>query len=129
MAHILLIEDNQDFAHFVCAVLPLVGHRVAHAPTLQAGLRLVRQVPPPDLVLLDLTLPDGTGLDFLDQTGREWPVVALTADIGNDLRDQLQARSVRYVTKPLSARELIDLVTTTLAKGHAHEHTADPDRR
>lgn len=117
MARILLVEDSPDFADFVRAVLSLNGHTVTHATTLRGGVATAQQSPPPELVLLDLTLPDGYGLDFLSQVTLAAPVVVLTASIDAEMRQQLLAHSLRFVIKPLSAHELLDLVTTTLAKG------------
>ena len=128
MARILLIEDSPDFAHFVRAVLSLKGHTVTHATTVRDGVAAAQQALPPELVLLDLTLPDGTGLDFLSQVTLAAPVVVLTASIDAETRQQLLAQGLRFVIKPLTARELIELVTTTLAKGYAYDPSTDPDR-
>ena len=121
MARILLIEDGLDFADFVSAVLSLNGHTVTHATTVRDGVAAAQQALPPELVLLDLTLPDGTGLDFLSQVTLAAPVVVLTASIDAETRQQLLAQGLRFVIKPLTARELIELVTTTLAKGYAYD--------
>ncbi len=128
MARILLIEDSPDFAHFVRTVLNLAGHTVTHATTVCDGVAAAQQAPPPELVLLDLTLPDGSGLDFLSQVTLAAPVVVLTASIDADMRQQLLTQGLRFVIKPLTARELIELVTTTLAKGYAHDPSTDSDR-
>ena len=128
MARILLIEDSPDFADFVRAVLSLNGHTVTHVTTLRGGVAAAQHAPPPELVLLDLTLPDGYGLDFLSQVTLAAPVVVLTASIDAGTRQQLLAQGLRFVIKPLAARELIELVTTTLAKGQAHDPSTDSDR-
>ena len=117
MAHVLIIEDNPDFVDFVQAVLDLNGYDVAHTTSLHAGIRLSNEMPPPDLVLLDLDLPDGNSLDFFDQVPADVPVLVMTASTDADLARQLQARGVRYAIKPLAARDLLDLVNTSLKKG------------
>ena len=129
MAHVLIIEDNQDFADFARAVLELNGHTVAHTAFLHAGITLARQAPSPDLVLLDLDLPDGSGLEFFEQVASEVNVLVLTASTEADLARQLQALGVRYVIKPLSARDLIEVVNATLTKGQTHDAAATPHRR
>jgi DNA-binding response OmpR family regulator len=129
MAHVLVIEDNPDFVDFVQAVLDLNGHDVAHTTSLHAGIRLSNEMPPPDLVLLDLDLPDGNGLDFFDQVATDVPVLVMTASTDADLARQLQARGARYVIKPLAARDLLDLVNTSLKKGAAYDSPADSHRR
>ena len=77
---------------------------------------------------ISVRLPDGYGLDFLSQVTLAAPVVVLTASIDAETRQQLLAQGLRFVIKPLTARELIELVTTTLAKGYAHDPSTDPDR-
>ncbi len=128
MARILLIEDSPDFADFVCAVLSLNGHAITHATTLRDGLASAQQPPPPELVLLDLTLPDGYGLDFLQQVTLDAPVIAMTADTGAELAHHLHTLGLRYIIKPIAARELLELVTTTLAKGQPHDTPTDSHR-
>ena len=129
MAHILIIEDNRDFADFARAVLELNGHTVAHTAFLHEGITLARQAPSPDLVLLDLDLPDGSGLEFFAHVASDMPVRVLTASTEADLARQLQALGVRYVIKPLSARDLIEVVNTSLTKGQTHDAAATPHRR
>ena len=129
MAHVLIIEDNPDFVDFVQAVLDLNGHDVAHTASLHDGYQVVEETPPPDLVLLDLDLPDGNGLDFFDQVAADVPVLVMTASTDADLARQLQALGARYVIKPLAARDLLDLVNTSLKKGAAHDSPTDSHRR
>ena len=129
MAHVLIIEDNLDFVDFVQAVLDLNGHRVTSTASLRDGIRLSNEMPRPDLVLLDLDLPDGNGLDFFDQVAANVPVLAMTASTDADLARHLQALGARYVIKPLAARALLDLVNDSLKKGETHDSPAYPDRR
>jgi DNA-binding response OmpR family regulator len=128
MAQILIIEDNQDFVAFVQAVLELNGHSVAHTASLRDSLSLAHRAPYPDLVLLDLDLPDGNGLDFLEQVATDVPVLVLTASTDADLARQLQTRQVRYLIKPVAARDLLMLVQDALSKGAVDETTAHPHR-
>ena len=59
---------------------------------------MTQQAPYPDLVLLDLDLPDGNGLDFFEQVVSDVPVLAMTASTEADLARQLQAlrRALRH---------------------------------
>ena len=91
------------------------------------GIALSQQTPYPDLVLLDLDLPDGNGLDFLNQVDTHVPVLAMTASTDADLARQLQARGARYLIKPVSARDLLSVVNSSRGKGKpmsaaAHRH-------
>ncbi len=129
MAYILIIEDNLDFVDFASTVLDLNGHRVRHTASLWNGIALANQTPGPDLVLLDLDLPDGNGLAFFEQVASDLPVVVLTASTEAEVARQLQAQGARYVIKPISARDLIDLVKVTLTKGEIHDPATHPYRR
>jgi len=129
IAHVLIIEDNLDFVDFVRAVLELNGHNVAHTASLRDGISLTNQAPYPDLVLLDLDLPDGNGLDFFEQVVSDVPVLAMTASTEADLARQLQACGARYLIKPVSARDLLSVVNTSLTEGEAHDAATHPHRR
>jgi DNA-binding response OmpR family regulator len=129
MARILIIEDNPDFVAFVRAVLELNGHTVTHTSSLHDGIALTQQAPYPDLVLLDLDLPDGSGLNFFKQVTSDVNVLAMTASTEADLARQLQALGARYLIKPVSARDLFSVVNSSLTEGDAHDATAHPHRR
>lgn len=129
MARILIIEDNPDFVAFVRAVLDLNGHAVTHTSSLHDGIALTEQAPYPDLVLLDLDLPDGNGLAFFEQVVSDMPVLAMTASTEADLARQLQAHGARYFVKPISARDLLSVVNTSIEEGGARDATAHPHRR
>ena len=123
MAHILVIEDEPDFRQFVMAILKHQRHQATQTASLREGLALARRNAP-DLVLLDLTLPDGSGLDFLDQPDLQGlNVIAMTAMLNRELEDRLQALAVTYFVKPITARGLIDLVNHCLPGGR-HGYTA-----
>ncbi|HEY4723927.1 MAG TPA: response regulator [Anaerolineae bacterium] len=114
MADILMIEDSPDFAQFVCAVLELEGHRVRRATRLSEGTTLARSASP-DLVLLDVTLPDGNGLDFCHEPDlRSLSVIAMTSATDDDVLQRLQVDVADFIIKPISARGLIEIVNKTL---------------
>ena len=81
MTHILLIEDNPGFADGLRQNLEFDGYRVTVAADVAASASALA-VDPPDLIILDLMLPDGNGYDVL-RTIRErdsvTPVLLLTA--------------------------------------------------
>ena len=81
-ARILLIEDDPAIRRFVRRELEAAGHQVFECDTLQRGLTdaATRK---PDLVVLDLGLPDGDGVDFIREL-RGWttlPVIVLSARV------------------------------------------------
>src|SRR6202142_2202502 len=112
MARILVIEDEKDIQDVLDYNLRQAGHKVNLAGTGQDGLRLAREKRP-DLVLLDLMLPDMSGTDVckalkLDPNLRDTQVVILTAkgeEIDRVVGFELGADD--YVVKPFSVRELV----------------------
>lgn len=121
---ILLIEDEAPMRKFLRAALAAEGFRVLEAETGQQGIRLATQQPP-DVVLLDLGLPDIDGQEVLRQL-REWlqaPVIVLSA------RDQEQQKIAAldqgaddYLTKPFAIGEL--LARLRVALRHAMHRAA-----
>jgi len=111
MARILIVEDEPDLQQVIEFNLKAAGYEVLKAGTGAEGLRLARDGKP-DLVLLDIMLPDSSGLEVCrqlkaaDQT-RAIPVIMLTAraeEIDRVVGFEIGADD--YVVKPFSVREL-----------------------
>ncbi len=105
----LLVEDNKDLAQSVADRLRLDGHAVDHAGTLADAADCLAAAPY-DLILLDISLPDGDGRGFLShlrRIGRDTPVIVMTAraDV-SDRVDVLDLGADDYVTKPFDFAEL-----------------------
>jgi two-component system KDP operon response regulator KdpE len=113
---ILLIEDEAPIRHFLRTSLTGEHYRVAEAETGGLGIRLAAQQPP-DLVILDLGLPDMDGQDVLRQL-REWlraPIVILTArDQEKQKVTALDNGADDYLTKPFSTPELLARIRVAL---------------
>lgn len=113
---ILLVEDELPIRKFLGASLASAGYRLDEATTGHEALRLASQSPP-DLVILDLGLPDMDGQELL-ATLREWltaPIIVLSA------RDQEQQKIAAldhgaddYLTKPFSTGELLARIRAAL---------------
>jgi two-component system, OmpR family, phosphate regulon response regulator PhoB len=122
MARILLIEDEADLREILEYNLTQGGHRVQSASTGAAGLRLAREAHP-DVVLLDLMLPDLPGTDVCktlkkDAATQDIPVVIVTAkgeEIDRVVGFELGADD--YVVKPFSVRELLLRIQAVLRRG------------
>ena len=105
---VLVVEDSPEYLQIVTAVLKQSGHRVRAAASIADALESMSSVPP-DLVVLDLTLPDGDGLD-LCRTIRERSSAYILMLTGRD--DEVdkvvgfRLGADDYVTKPFSPREL-----------------------
>lgn len=124
MPRILVIEDEPDIQQVLDFNLREAGHEVLLATHGKEGLRLAREHHP-DLVLLDLMLPDISGTEVCrslkgDQGSRGIPVVILTAkgeEIDRVIGFELGADD--YVVKPFSVRELILRVRAVLRRDEA----------
>lgn len=108
---ILVVEDNEDNRRLVFKRLRAAGHTLVEAVDVaQARARLKEGAP--DLVLLDLQLPDGSGLDLVgeirgDEALRGVVVVACTAfAYAQDREDALSAGCDAYLSKPVDIRAL-----------------------
>jgi two-component system KDP operon response regulator KdpE len=105
----ILIEDERQIRRFVRTALETEGWNVHEAETLRQGLAdaATRR---PDLIILDLGLPDGDGVDFLRDL-RGWskvPVIVLSARVGEqDKITALDAGADDYLTKPFGVGELL----------------------
>jgi two-component system, OmpR family, phosphate regulon response regulator PhoB len=112
MAHVLIVEDERDLAALIDFNLQAAGFTTCLAPTGDSALASARQRRP-DLVLLDLMLPDMSGVEVcrqlrVDAATRELPIVMLTAKGEESDRVRgFEAGADDYVTKPFSVRELV----------------------
>jgi two-component system phosphate regulon response regulator PhoB len=121
MARILVIEDEQDLQNVLAYNLRAAGHEVHAALRGQEGLRLARERHP-DVVLLDLMLPDLPGTEVCkalkaDAGLRAVPVIMLTAkgeEVDRVVGFELGADD--YVVKPFSVRELILRIQAVLRR-------------
>ena len=121
-AMILIVEDDSQIRRFVRAALEHDGLRVAEAQSRREGLIEAGRCRP-DLVILDLGLPDGDGADFVADF-RAWssaPVLVLSArSTEHDKIGVLDAGADDYLTKPFSVGELLARVRALLRRGRNH---------
>lgn len=118
--HILLIEDEQPIRRFLNASLTSEGYRVSEAASGEEGLR-VASSQPPDLVILDLGLPDLDGQEVLNRL-REWytaPIIVLSAREQESQKvAALDHGADDYVTKPFGTGELFARMRTAMRHTH-----------
>jgi len=124
---VLLIEDEPQMRRFLRAALENEAYRLVEAPTAREGLAQVAGQNP-DIILLDLGLPDGDGID-LTRRIREWagtPIVVISArGQEGDKVAALDAGADDYLTKPFSVGEL--LARMRVALRHAARAAGGPD--
>src|SRR5437868_6084144 len=115
-ALILLIEDELPIRRFLVKSLAANHYRLIEAETGEQAIRLSAQQPP-DLVVLDLGLPDIDGQDVLKQL-REWlraPIIVLSArDQESQKVSALDNGADDYLTKPFSTGELLARIRVAL---------------
>jgi DNA-binding response OmpR family regulator len=126
-ARILVVEDDAGIATGLTRALSSEGYEVTATATGADALRLALDEPDgaPDLVLLDLGLPDADGVEICQRlvAARPWcPVMVLTARAAElDLVVGLDAGAVDYITKPFRLAELLARVRAHLRRPAASE--------
>jgi two-component system KDP operon response regulator KdpE len=127
-AKVLLVEDEKQIRRFVRVAVEEEGCQVAEAETLAQGL-LEAGARQPDLLILDLGLPDGNGIDLIRDL-RGWsdiPVLILSArSQENDKIDALDSGADDYLTKPFSVGELRARVRALLRRRSRSLDSASP---
>jgi two-component system KDP operon response regulator KdpE len=125
-ALVLVVEDEPQMRKFIRASLRSHGYRVIEAERASEALMLITSQNP-ELVLLDLGLPDGDGIDVTKQV-REWsavPIIVISARGREDDKvAALDAGADDYLTKPFGVNEL--LARMRVALRHAQTAGASP---
>jgi two-component system KDP operon response regulator KdpE len=108
-AKVLVVDDERQILRALKVILREAGYDVTEATTVEEALDRAA-VRPPDAAIIDLMLPDGSGVDLCRQL-REWttmPIIVLSAVGEEDAKVQaLEAGADDYVTKPFGPRELV----------------------
>src|SRR5690242_20417008 len=119
MNRILVVDDTPAYAEALERTLTLEGHQVLLASRAQEALARVR-AEPPDLVVLDLGLPDRDGYHVLRELrgrGFEAPVLILSArSLETDKVEGFRLGADDYVTKPFGALELLARISALLRR-------------
>ncbi len=115
--NILLVEDHADTQKVMVRVLQSLGHTVTPAGSVAAAL-LAAEQQRFNLIISDIGLPDGTGLDFMRQLREKQkiPAIALTGfGMENDVRQSAEVGFVAHLTKPVNFDRLEQAISRAVA--------------
>lgn len=122
ISQILIIEDEPEIRKFLRVTLEQQGYEVSEAITGSEGLKRITTYPP-ELVILDLGLPDMDGLEIIN-TVRGWsklPIIVLSArDREQDKVIALEAGADDYLSKPFGINELLARIKVALRHARTH---------
>lgn len=122
---ILIIEDEKNILDFMSKTLRSNGYKTITTDSGQAGLTIINSQCP-DLILLDLGLPDMDGNEIISSV-RQWtscPIIVISARSGeNDKVQALDLGADDYITKPFGTSELLARIRTSLR--HSNRMTSN----
>lgn len=116
---ILVIDDDEIYIHAIVGLLA-ENYKVIVALSGREGLKLAQSNPPPDLILLDIMMPDMGGFEVcrllkLDPLTRDIPVIFLSALEEEEYKTKgFEVGGVDYITKPFKGEEVLERVSTYL---------------
>ncbi|RMF88961.1 MAG: sigma-54-dependent Fis family transcriptional regulator, partial [Nitrospinota bacterium] len=111
---ILIVESDRHLARYLGGFLEEKGYRISYAESRGEGLRLAEEQQP-DIILLDLQLPDGDGLELLQSLSRHVPgvsIIVMTAS--GSIADSVKAMklgAMDYLLKPIDREAVATLLT------------------
>lgn len=128
---LLLVEDDATIRNFVKTVLEANGYQVLTALTCSQGIMMCASHIP-DLVILDLGLPDRDGMEFIRKIRRTNAVPIVVLSARNDESDKVDALDLGandYVTKPFGTEELMARLRAALRSSRAGTMNTLPGRK
>jgi CheY-like chemotaxis protein len=115
MSRVLVVDDDPNLRELVTIRLQKEGHRVVAADSAAEALAVVAQRGAPDVAVLDVTMPDMTGLELLPAMRaldgcEQLPAIFLSGRVDHDDVEAGRALNATYLTKPFSAVALCKAV-------------------
>lgn len=116
---VFIIEDEEDAAELFAEMMRISGFRVVKTSRSAPAIAMMT-ADKPDLVLLDIMMPEVSGLDILRQMRRDpnlanIPVIVVTAkSMPTDIKNSMEAGASTYLTKPVGFLELREAVERVL---------------
>ena len=126
-AHVLVVDDDPDLLRLVSLLLMRINVDVTTAESATIAAQHLMTDALPDLMILDLMMPEISGMDFLRQLRSHpaydsLPVLVLSAIIDPDqIRIALNEGADRYLTKPYIAHNLLNVVQEMLQSGRRRD--------
>lgn len=120
MSRVLVVDDEETIRTLLQAHLKQSGHRVLTASSAQGALTAVRQHGPPDVAVLDVSLPDVQGFDLAQQLRAEsgceqLPIIFLSANVDQLHIDRGREMGAVYLTKPYIRAALCNAIDKAVA--------------
>ena len=118
---VLVVDDDPEIVTFLATLLELEGIESQVATSAAAALAVLERAGPPQLVLLDIAMPDRDGLDLCrtlkkDPRTRDVPVFVVSARPGKDVVERaLAAGAEEFIRKPFENQELISRIRGRLS--------------
>jgi DNA-binding NtrC family response regulator len=124
LARILVVDDEESIREFLTILLEKEGYGVATADSVEQGKQRIADGSF-DLVMCDLKLPDGSGLEVLEEARRrriQWPFIIITAHTTpQHALESLRAGAAEYLSKPFNVDDLKLILRKLLARGAEDE--------
>lgn len=117
MQHVLIVEDDSALADGLCLNLEIAGFGVRTAGNIRTAYSMLEQKV--DLLLLDINLPDGSGVEFAKEVRKEKeiPIIFLTAkDLDEDMIAGFLVGADDYITKPFNIQVLVQRIKAVLRR-------------
>ena len=112
---VMIIEDEPDAAEMFAEMMRVNGYRVMKMFSSGPAISMIAQEKP-DVIILDIMMPDISGLEVLRYMRREpalqaIPVIIVSAkSMPSDIKSGLDAGATKYLTKPVGFRDLVEAV-------------------
>ncbi|MES2689622.1 MAG: response regulator [Bacteroidota bacterium] len=110
---ILIIDDETDICFLLSAILTNSGYVTQYAHSLKDGMEKIN-THHPDIILLDVNLPDGSGLDyvpFIKQNHHKTKLVVMSAHVSeSEVNEVIRRGADSFLSKPISKKELMAVI-------------------
>ncbi len=126
--HVLIVEDDESAGELVRSILTTHGHRVELVHSARAALARLAVSPLPDVILLDVVMPEMSGIEMLRryrQAGGAVPVIMVSAmDEAQTVVGAMRLGASDYVTKPLNAEEIFETIERVVERNPLRASTS-----